>query len=130
MTRKKIMHTRTTNVLIAMMMLGVILIVWTRATHAALESTIGSYELDASLVERWPLGDVGTIVFRKCDSCEQIIVAVDDATNYLLKIRGAPVGRDELLRVKSAVPNLADVNVYIFYRTEDNTATRIVLEAD
>jgi hypothetical protein len=113
-----------------MMMLAVILLVWTRATHAALEVKVRTYELDASLVERWPLGDVGTIVFRKCDACDQIILAVNDATQYKLKISGAPVGRDEVLRIKSTITDLAAANVYISYRTTDETVTRIVLDAD
>lgn len=124
------MESRTNNVLITMMMLAVILLVWTRSTNAALEITIRTYELDASLVERWPLGDVGTIVFRKCDDCERIILAVDSATQYKLKISGSPVGRDELLRVKSTITDPAAANVYISYRIADETATRIVLDAD
>jgi len=124
------MYTRTSNALITIIMLAVILLVWTRATHSALESTVQSYELNASLVERWPLGDVGTIVFRKCDNCDQVILAVDGATRYLLKIGGSPVGRDELLRVKSMITDQTDADVYIFYRTDDDTATRVILDAD
>ena len=124
------MYTRSTNVLITMMMLAVILLVWTRATEAALEVSQRAYELDASLVERWPLGDVGTIVFRECDGCEQVIVKVDAATDYRLSMRGANVGRDELLRVKATLTDPSDADVYIFYRTADDTATRIVLDAD
>jgi hypothetical protein len=113
-----------------MMMLAVILLVWTRASQAALEITVRTYELDASLVERWPLGDVGTIVFRKCDACEQIILAVDSTTQYKLELSGSPIGRDELLRVKSALADPAATYVYISYRVADDTATRIVLDAD
>lgn len=99
-----------------------------QATQAALEATEQAYELMADQVERWPLADNASVVFRPCRSCDRMVLAVDAATRYGRSLSGRDITRDELLRMKSILTDANDTFVYIFYRPEDATATRIVLD--
>lgn len=123
------MESRTTNVLLAMMMLAVILMVWTRATNAALEVVEQAYEINATQVERWPLSDDDRIVLRPCDACDQVTLSVTSGTRYRASNSSMNITREELLQIKSLLRNLESSYVYVFYRPDDGVATRIVLDA-
>jgi hypothetical protein len=124
------MESKSLNVLITMTMLAVILLVWTRATNAALERVEDAYELRLEQVERWPLADSTNIVVRPCSRCDRVVLQVNAATRYSNGLRGADIGREELLRVKSTIRDRDNTFVYIFYRPENSSVTRIVLDAD
>jgi hypothetical protein len=122
------METGRTNILIATMMLGVILLVWNRSTQAALETIEQSYELTANLVERWPIGDDAHIVLRRCGGCEPVMLRVDAATRYGRSLLGRDITRDELLRLKATLRDADKTFVYVFYRPDDGTVTYFVLD--
>ena len=122
------MESRANNVLIAMMMLAVILLVWNRATHAALESTQQAYELDSTQIERWPLDEVGSLVLKPCDSCESVVLSVTPDTRYMTGFRGPNITLPELLALKTKIGGRKGTFVYIFYRTADNSVARFVLD--
>ena len=124
------MESRVNNVLIAMMMLAVILLVWNRATHAALQLVEQAYELDSTQVERWPLADDGQLIVKPCETCDSVILNVDANTRYLTSFRGSRISLAELLNLKTRVGGRESANVYVFYSTENNLVTRLVLDAD
>lgn len=122
------MESRANNVLIAMMMLAVILLVWTRATSAALVATEQAYELDASQIERWPLGDDGSLILRPCGGCDRVVLRVNAETRYGRSLSGPAMTREELLQLKSTGAVSGDTLVYVFYRPDDGVVTRLVLD--
>ena len=123
------MKSKSTDALLAMMMLAVILLVWTRATHAALEAMEQAYEVDASRIERWPLGDQGSLVLRPCESCDSVTLTVTPNTRYRSSQSSLNITREELLQVKAMIRDLDDAFVYVFYRPDDGVVNRIVLDA-
>ena len=122
------MESKTSNVLIATMMLAVILLVWTRGAQAALVATEQAYELTVDQVERWPLSDNGRIVLRACATCETVALSVDANTTYRSSQSSLNITREEMLQIKSMLGNPDDAFLYIFYRPDDDIATRIVLD--
>jgi len=111
-----------------MTMLTVILLVGIPSAQAALEALEQAYDMTADKVERWPLGDHASIVFRPCASCERLAISVSPATLYARSLSGAFISRAELLELKSVLSNTDDTFVYVFYRPDDGIATRIVLD--
>ena len=107
-----------------------ILLVWNRATHAALQLVEQAYELDSTQVERWPLADDGQLIVKPCKTCDSVILNVDANTRYLTSFRGSRISLAELLNLKTRVGGRESANVYVFYSTENNLVTRLVLDAD
>ncbi len=122
------MHSRATNTLVALLILGVIPMTWSRTTLAALEASEHAYEVDAAQVLRWPLGDDGSLVLRPCRACDPVTLGVNAQTTYRVSGSSLNISREELLRLKSMLINLDEVLVYIFYRPDERVATRIVLD--
>jgi len=120
--RQRTLHTFIT---IATIMLTVL-----PPTHAALVAVEEAYEINAAQVERWPLGDTGSLVIRSCSSCESIALRVDETTEYRLSMAGDKVSRDELVRLQATLRDRKGTHVYIFYRPRDGVATRVVLNVD
>ena len=119
-----------TAVLIRTMTLAIILLTWGQVTQAALQATEQAYELNVHMVERWPLGDEGSIVLYPCEDCDRVVLRVNAATRYGNSLSGPDISRNELLQLKATLSGGQDAFVYIFYRPDDQTATRIVLDAD
>jgi len=115
--------------LVATLIVTTTLLAATPATHAALDVVEQAYEIDATLVERWPLGDTGSIVLRPCAGCDTVVLGVDANTKYRSSRSSLDVTREELMEIKSMLSNPDDALVYIFYRPDDSVATRIVLDA-
>ena len=124
------MESRANNVLIAMMMLAVILLVWTRSTNAALNLIEQAYEIDSTSIERWPLGADGNLILKPCEACDSVILNVDANTRYATSFRGAAISLEELLELKTQIRGRKGINAYVFYRAEDNSVTRLILDVD
>ena len=124
------MRSKYFDTLVGATMLAVILIVWTRATHAALEVVEKSYEIDVTQVERWPLSDTDRIVLRPCDDCDRVTLTVTPGTQYSATGSSMGLTREELVKIKSMLRNPSRAYLYIFYRPDDSVAIRIELDAD
>ena len=111
-------------------MLTVLLTVWPRASLAALVATEQAYEVEATQIERWPLGDNGSLVLRPCDSCELVTLTVTPETKYRRSSSGMNITREEFLAAKAQIRDLDDAYVFLFYRPDDGIVNRIVLDAD
>jgi len=134
------MESKSLHVLITMTMLAVILLVWTRATNAALERVEDAYELPLAQVERWPLSDSTNIVIRPCDRCDRVVLHVSRETCYLtgtparktercrLSRNRGKSARDSLLRRKSKIHDRDNAFVYVFYDPENRSVASIVLD--
>ena len=83
-----------------------------------------AFELDISAV-RLPANTSGEIVIRECAAmeCETTRLAVDQFTTYHLGFASGSTTLDGLKRVSAA----EDQAIYIFYRADTETVTRIVL---
>ncbi|MFQ5636210.1 MAG: hypothetical protein ACE5G3_12885 [Gammaproteobacteria bacterium] len=124
------MESRTATAMIATMMLAVILLVWARATQAALGVVEQAYEIELWMVERWPLGDAGSIVLRPCEECSSVVLRVSADTAYRRSGSAVNISREEMLRIKAMLGSDTGALVYVYYRPDDDTATRIVLDTD
>jgi len=122
------MESSKKNLFMAMTSLAVTLLALTPVSQAALVAAKQAYEMTANQVERWPLGDSGSIVFRPCRNCDPVALQVDAATRYGRSLSGNGITREELLQLKSMLSSIDDTFVYIFYRPDDGVATRIVLD--
>lgn len=98
--------------------------------HAELVAVEQAYEINAAQVDRWPLGDTGSLVLRACNSCDSVTLRVDAATRYRLGMSGAEVSRDELVSLQATLRDRKSTPVYVFYRPQDGIATRVVLDVD
>ncbi|NND36298.1 MAG: hypothetical protein HKN81_04095 [Gammaproteobacteria bacterium] len=124
------MESRANNVLIAMMMLAVIMLVWNRATNAALQLVEQTYEIDSTSIERWPLAGDGNLIIRPCEGCDSVILKVDADTRYLTSFGGTAISLEELLELKTQIRGRSGVDAFVFYRADDSTVTRLVLDVD
>ena len=96
--------------------------------QAALRALEEAYELNASLVERWPSSDVGSLVLRPCPNCEPVMLRVDANTLYRLGMRGAVITRAELVERQALLRDRRNTFVYVFYEPGSRIATRVVLD--
>lgn len=97
---------------------------WLVTAGAALVIDEEALELDISAV-RLPADTSGEIVIRECAAmeCETTRLAVDQFTTYHLGFTAGSTTLDGLKRAAAA----EDQAIYIFYRAETETVTRIVL---
>jgi hypothetical protein len=124
------MESRANNVVIAMMMLAVILLVWNRSANAALNVIEQAYEIDSTSIERWPLAADGNLILKPCESCESVILNVDANTRYATSFGGAAISLEEILKLKTRIRGRKGVYAYVFYRAEDSSLTRLILDIE
>lgn len=103
---------------------------WVSSAGAALQVVEQSYELRANAIERWPLGDDDSIVLRPCGDCESVVLRVNAQTNYGRNFSGSFLTRTEFMRSKGSVANLRNAYIFVFFRPDDKTVTRIILIAN
>lgn len=124
------MRSTNANALLVTMMLSAFLMFWTQATQAALDVIEQAYELDASLIERWPLSDDGSLILRPCGTCDSVTLRVTAETAYSASGSSGRISREEFLQIKSLLRGLDDALVSVFYRPSDGIVTRLRLNAD
>jgi len=112
--------------------LAAIAITWAMVlpAQAGLIAVEQAYEITTAQVERWPLGETGTLVLRSCNSCESVALRVDLATHYRLGMSGANITRAELVRMQATLNDREGTRVYVFYRPESGVATRVILDIE
>lgn len=97
---------------------------WMTAANAALIIKEDAFELDISDVSL-PADRNGEIVIRQCEEldCDTTRLSVNPETTYHLGFDSASTTLDAIKQAAAA----RDQPIYIFYRPESETVTRIVL---
>lgn len=118
------MRSKAIHTLLTMMMVATIILVWTRAT-AEMLVVEHAYELNADQVAL-PAHENALVTIRTCPNCDARVLRADSGTRYFAGFSNRrPLSHRAFM--ETVAPTLDDDSaVYVFYRANTTTVTRIV----
>jgi hypothetical protein len=98
---------------------------WSLSGQGALRVIEAALELDPASV-RLPRHEAGQLVVRECSSCDVLILRVDAGTTYHIGVSSPAISLQQLLD-EAAARRKKLAGIYVFYRPEAKTVTRVIL---